>query len=356
MINFNEDIPKFNNYFYKWAIDSLKMHKSLEHLYNKLADLEINNKENTQEYKDILNYIKFTNEIIDKKLNDEHIEPQDAYNYKNFLLHLNNSHSCDFLESICNLSEINYIKRFYNELYKISLKDEDMIDLNTPLDLDSAIKNAIIDELGEDIYQDDTDVYLDNDDDTEEVELLDDIDYDEFKYLLDNITDTKDNLIYNLFYDYLDEYINKEKDEYIKNNLIKVKYRLIYLSKDLEDSLINNGKVKTRTNIYKEILIKQESIYQHKYDELFIEPLIDEINNNVNEIINHDKNYYKDKNNIIKNILLIILTKVNLSLNYDPVFKTQMNDFKKDLIKEAKCKESIESIKDSFNLTKSISI
>ena len=216
----------------------LELYKSMNGIYNILKELEINNKEKSDEYINYVNLIKRLS-IQTKEIAEKY--PLDDYVINNYLDNIEYEMKFDFDDYIKHIKENKnfYYKRFIEDIGEIHLKkavDED----------DYQVKGSLI--IG------DNEIYLQD--------ILDSMDINELQNILgDNPYKTSLLLARNRLYlytntlmDYILITIKDLTNEHLKNPLIRFKYNMIMFYRCLEEEFIVNPYKFTQSSLYQNAL------------------------------------------------------------------------------------------------------
>lgn len=312
-------------------LDIIKFNKNLESVYNTLADLEINGQINSEEYDKNVYYIQLILETINKKLSSLHLDDATMIEIDETLAALNrfDEEGHDLIIDLLELETDNSVRRTMMQIYYLS------IETNSGYIIEDAME---VSEEEEEIAE------------SLEEELIESIEEEEAVELM------KDKIFASTLLDYIIDYIAKEKNTRIKNELIKVKYRLIYLIKSLEISFVNNPRNFSKTALYQELLLatykEHESVYETNYTELVKSNVLLE----VDYIVNLDDEYYKNIKNKVRAILRSLYIKANLSINYDLSIIDYLKDIYTDALASTKSSISKKNIKESFAIKKELSV
>lgn len=195
----------------------IKVTSSIDSIYRKLYDLEINGRKYTEEYNKLIEELKISIEIEKKQYKDCNLNYWKcvAWNY----YFLNKKVPIDFTNNIENVMEQDYnyriIRRILNTLENIMNLDFKSIKRALPLDIEKKLK-----QLG--IYNNDK--------------------------FLSKLVDSSSEVIYSLELDILNAYLNfleefktKNEYEYLKKELINSKYNLSFIKKKIESDMISNN-------------------------------------------------------------------------------------------------------------------
>lgn len=198
--------------------------RNIKELYDDLADLEIHNQKNTDNYKELYKTLKYHIERENELYNKLKKNPDALYKFQNFLNFSINGSPNDNLNMFKMLSKSDLMKiRIVNNvddlILKYELYEDEEFDVN------------------DDYYEDDkSDNHEENDDD-----------YEEEKEIIRNVKRdlalevSLENDISSTIFAILDKLIHDEKYQTILNSLIEFKYNYSYISETLEHSMLSNN-------------------------------------------------------------------------------------------------------------------
>lgn len=308
----------------------VKLNRSLEKLYDKLAKLEIEHKEDSQEYQDIKSYIEMTLEVIDKKYRTAHFDDEEIIQINSDLTLLNQFDLTgdDFIIDVLELCEENRIRRTCMQLYYESLRRHAYLidDEYTSPDMDPILLDAVNEQVEEALE------------------------------LEDKILELKDNLLDNTLMDYLMDAISKEKNKTIRKYLIQVKYRLIYMLPSLERAFLSGGFKFTKTPVYQELLrleIEDEDTIDEFYDD-YTAPLEETIKFELTYLASLDKEYLSNTKNKARALLRKLYVRASMSINFDQETEKSIHTFKNKLIEENDSPITTGNIDEAMKLTKEL--
>ena len=163
-------------------LDILKLEKTAEKLYEHLAQLEIENKINSKEYKEYVEFISYTRKFINKYLNEITLNDKELIEYTDNLMHIFRLEDVDFIIQLIINKTNNAQIRLINDLTYLAVD-----------------RKAI---YIEDVLEDSKTFY--DDDEDEDIDLLDEInqEYNDKMYEIDKLNDillSLFNIITNLF-------------------------------------------------------------------------------------------------------------------------------------------------------------
>lgn len=315
-------------------LDILKLEKTAEKLYEHLAQLEIENKINSKEYKEYVEFISYTRKFINKYLNEITLNDKELIEYTDNLMHIFRLEDVDFIIQLIINKTNNAQIRLINDLTYLAVD-----------------RKAI---YIEDVLEDSKTFYDDEDED-EDIDLLDEInqEYNDKMYEIDKLNDI---LLSNIMMDYVIDLIENEKDIELKKELIYFKYRLIYLFRYLETYLIKKEQPITYTHIYFDLL----KLNFNKDSLLFEDEILEAIKYNIEyeleELINFKDSEIKDKFTLLEYKLRIIYIKTRLSMLYDQDTIAYFDHIKELIKKENKSDIAKKLIDESYNLKKELSL
>lgn len=314
-------------------LDILKLEKTAEKLYEHLAQLEIENKINSKEYKEYVEFISYTRKFINKYLNEITLNDKELIDYTDNLMHIFRLEDVDFIIQLIINKTNNAQIRLINDLTYLAVD-----------------RKAI---YIEDVLEDSKTFY--DDDEDEDIDLLDEInqEYNDKMYEIDKLNDI---LLSNIMMDYVIDLIENEKDIELKKELIYFKYRLIYLFRYLETYLIKKEQPITYTHIYFDLL----KLNFNKDSLLFEDEILEAIKYNIEyeleELINFKDSEIKDKFTLLEYKLRIIYIKTRLSMLYDQDTIAYFDHIKELIKKENKSDIAKKLIDESYNLKKELSL
>lgn len=303
--------------------DIIKFNESLEKIYETLAQLEIDGKTDTQEYQDNISYAKLVVEVIKKKLKSLTATPEEIIDFEKTIGKLNrlNENNHDILVDILELSTNNKMRRLCMQIYYYSLKNGSYIIEDEYVD--ESFDKEIIDEYIDESFMHE----------------------DEIEYL-------KDKLIANTFMDYLLDAIKEEKDLEIKNELIKIKYRVIYLYEHLEAIFLNDQINFTKTPIIQELFNLKVEENDCDLEEIYIDPVDETIKAELKYLSELNEDYYNSKKNVVRAILRTLYIKTYLSINISKVSINNLDKYKKSI--KPKSENSKQYIENAYKLKKEL--
>ncbi len=207
---------------YEWLKKIINITTSIENLYKKLITLEINEKNNTEEYEKIINYLDIATEIEDKLYKEANLDFAKSNMIINYIISFKLPD--EFKSDIENILEQNYD---YNVLIRIIniLVDIQLSDYKT-------IKNMELYELINLCEE----FYINN---INDISVYNNI---ELKKAFE-----KD--IMNGFVNFLQDYIDEQNYNLYKEKLIKSKYNIVFINKNIEQ-YIKKNKFKIPKNFY----------------------------------------------------------------------------------------------------------
>lgn len=288
----------------------LKIIKNEEKLFDKLAALEIDGLEKSHEYKKTIEYIEMCEEATKHIFDDLSYSTEQLLELDQYLLKLNDSFSI-YLD-ILNDDGKNNIRRLQNEIFNFAKLNQCYLleGIDFPFEDD---ENEFIDD--EEIEE----AFRETFDDEEKIEYL------------------KCNIFAHCLMDYVLDEIEHIDDVNIKNELIKYKYKILMMDRQMIKRFINDKECFTTEYYYfKELYPFLNEDYDLEWS--YIEPLREELNFVLLDILNNRK---KDDKDYFKILFLRACLSINFSNNLDEEFKeTVKTHFKKR--KSKKNKEKIE--------------
>lgn len=208
----------------------LKINTNIDRLYNKICDLEINGKSDTEEYKKIIEYLNIFIEGEEKIYNDSSVTGEKLLSWAKFLFIQKRQNCFDIKE---NIMIQNYDNRIYSRiihtiLSKLSQNYSNLINLSN-----KELIN-IMTMSGMNITK-----KLNNDDISKRIIIK--------NYIEDDI--------YYSFLSLLQEQIEDTSQRIFREKIIIAKYNTIFINKDIESYLLkNNFIIKTNTYISSNII------------------------------------------------------------------------------------------------------
>ena len=366
----------------------LEIYASMLKLYDRQAKLEIEGKKDSSEYKQNYEFLYMIREHVYNKIEKDHIPTKEADDYLSFL----NAHfdewmgdNATFLTMISDKQVTVPSFRLYNDFLYRSLtkhiliveKNEDDEDYNILEQM--AIDNAEFEELKKEFgyLSNNGNGYIvhDPEDDDEDYEELDD--YDDLDFATQEIYSealeqamqleykSMDVDLYRIQYheltllEYLEDYIANTKDTRLKNELIKIKYRLIFTFPCLENKYLRVPETITSTYILKTAI---RNYYNNNdvdlrtvFDVEYSNPIEEMINEELNIISNMDlsSRKYRDK---AKAIMHMLNLRANISINIDEVIDDNLHELKREAISNAVSEKSKKLIKESFKTKKELMV
>lgn len=306
--------------------DAIPLFSALESQYEELSKLELAELKNSQKYKESLENIKLINEVINKKLAHLIIDYDNFLDYKAILMEKNNIPPFD----IANLDDFilnndNYLKRLINHLYFLSK------DINFELD-ESFMK-------------------INNDD------II--IDATNYLSLMSSISDMLDKLLLLTLFEYLLEEINKTVSIKVRNQLIKVKYRLLFLYPELElYFLYNKDNHSKAVSVSKYLLNVLKNIDTDC--EAFKEICEGYLYKNIIELATRISKLDEDFFNIEKNEIIVlirgIIIKTFISINFDLSISQKLEQDKSELLNNTKSEKAKQYLLQSFSLNDKLNV
>lgn len=294
--------------------------------YKLLAELEIEGKKKSTEYKNTLDNIRLIAHVINKKLANLQISDENLLRYEENLARSHNYDGEDediLVEALFQNTSDFAAKRLSMQIFNYSLihycytvEDED-----------------IDEEYAE--YEDEINDMIDDDANKEiDFELI------------------KDRLINHTFLYYLDEAIKKEPNQEVKKILIRTKYNVIYLIYPMENFFLEKQSNFTNPQLYQEIIGYQEENVD--LEEAFIQPNEEMITCHLETLAEIDDEYYDRFENNVKVYLLSLYIKTLISINISERADTRLKDFRKNLqLKSQKTKKFID---EAYKTSKKLSI
>lgn len=273
----------------------LKVTKNIKLVYNDLYNLEVNNKKNSDEYRELVKTLKYHIKKEEEYYSLISDKIESMYSYMDCLF----PNGCNEFEE-----EIEFLK--YD-------KESDILRMRLSNKINELINNYSFED---DFYDSEEEVY------ENEEELIDYEKEYQKGVLIENII--KDD-IYSSILVILNKYINNDKYSFVVNKLIKFKYNYSYMHKNAEKSMLDNN-FEINNDLYiKSILITE---MQGKNINDTYDVLTDYIKD-IYEMQLRDLVYLiRDENNIdIKNEQVVLTTMLLRSLCLF-MTKREVNNFK----------------------------
>lgn len=312
--------------------DISKLNNVLEKIYNELAELEINNKTKDKEYLDNLLLIDAIKDLIRKKFQNLSITTTEIIDFESNIANLNDLNNSNFILDIFELKENNKIRRLLMQIYLYSLKNY-IVEINKT---NYGLSEEDFDTT-EDFEEFNNNI---NEDITENVRKEYDFEY------------AKEKVIANLLMKYLLEEINTQEDKYIKDTLIKIKYRLIYTLSTLEPQFLKDPNNFVKENLYLELYNYEVENVIDDIEDLAIIPDLKTAKEEIEYFENIEDEFYENKDNIIKIILRSIYLKTMISLQLSSKSDRTLNRKKRNI--KYKSEKTKEYINKAYTLKKDI--
>lgn len=273
----------------------LKVTKNIKLVYNDLYNLEVNNKKNSDEYRELVKTLKYHIKKEEEYYSLISDKIESMYSYMDCLF----PNGCNEFEE-----EIEFLK--YD-------KESDILRMRLSNKINELINNYSFED---DFYDSEEEVY------ENEEELIDyEKEYQKGVLIENTIKDD----IYSSILVILNKYINNDKYSFVVNKLIEFKYNYSYMHKNAEKSMLDNN-FEINNDLYiKSILITE---MQGKNINDTYDVLTDYIKD-IYEMQLRDLVYLiKDENNIdIKNEQVVLTTMLLRSLCLF-MTKREVNNFK----------------------------
>ena len=332
----------------------LSINDGVDKMYKRLADLEINNDTNEDDYNYLISIIRDCRRKADKLMSKYPLEDEYMENYITTIQGLNridDDHLYDFYDNPDNIK----IKRFLEHYFELvfenpTYRDEELIPEGFAVSIN-----------GVDYSLNDAIATLSNLDDEEVLNKVNngvqEIMNSERERLLeeDHFLLIRSRLEASVTYDYLIELIDKEDNKFIKDELIKFKYKLIGIIRCLEDSYLKNRFNVSMTSYYQQLMEE----YYLTDPELFVK-INDYYTNIVDELLalivaRKKKNYDNDIDKFY-DILLSLKLKVYSSLISIRKIQKKVNSSKKEAHNKAKTKLDKKLINSTIKLNCDLSL
>lgn len=304
--------------------DILKLNETSLKQYEILAELDINEKNKSEEYQDTLKNIKIIAEVIAKKLANLKISDEDLLRYEASLAKKYNFEDEDIL-----------VETLYQNTHDLAAKRLSMQIFNYSL---MNYCYVIEEEYIAEEYEGHED---------EVCEVVEDDAKKEIDFEL-----IKDRLINHTFLAYLDNAIKNETNEDVKNILIRTKYKVIYLLYPIETNFLKKQDKYVNPNLIQEIIGYQEKNVD--LEELFINPNEQIITDHLESIADIPNEYFDSFENNVKLYLLSIYIKTLISINISKPSESRLKIFREKLkLKSTKSKKYID---EAYNISKNLSV
>ena len=288
----------------------LELNESLNKVYDRLAELEIEGNLGNDEYMDLLEVIRFGTERCDKYMLKYPLSDEEMTDFIDLLIKLNNYDQYDPFDYTSYTNTIR-IKRFMEHNFELASMYHTAMPIQTTNDIisingeeyDYADGIALLEESG----QDDLVEAL-----AEQFALAQEADK-EIDRDLDDFDMARMKVESHIFMSYLLDAIKEEKNEDVRNMLIHMKYKIIGMIRTLEHSFLSNYKLDNfNIELYQRAL---ERVFE-KRQELYLRYL--EYEENIISIeqdmlMERNKKEYKDIYDHINDILLGIKLQTHLS-------------------------------------------
>lgn len=314
----------------KKLAEIIQLNKAYERIFNTLAELEVNGQTNSDDYQINLDYLNITKEIIDKRINALDFDEEELMEAEEFIACLNrlDDKNHDIIIDILCLSKENSARKLVNQLYMISRKNNMFVMTDEqPIsdDFTEEEKESIEDELVDEIIKED------------ELDIL------------------KEDLLSHTLMEYILEAIQNEKNTRVKNELIRVKYRLLFLLDTLGNSFRRNPNNFTKVPVFQELLKIKYTEEKSLYYEDFLEPIKGMLLDFIDTISALDKDEIKGYKDKAKFILFKLYLKTFISIIYDDDFHKEIVEATEQIKEDAKSDFAKKNIDDIFKLNKSLS-
>lgn len=304
--------------------DILKLNESALTQYKLLAELEIEGKNKSTEYKNTINNIKLIASVINNKLNNLQISDEALLKYEKNLAESHNFDDEDILvEALFQNTHDFAAKRLSMQICNYSL-----------INYCYVIEDEYIDEEYAE-YKDEIDEMIDDDANKElDFELV------------------KDRLIHYTFLSYLDAAIKKETNQDVKSILIKTKYNVLYLMSNVEAAFLRKQNNYINPQLFQELIGYQgENV---DLEESFIQPNEETITCHLESIAEIPDEYYNNFENNVKVYLLSLYIKTLISINISEPTDKRLKDFRNSL--QLKSKKTKKFIDEAYKTSKKLSV
>lgn len=203
----NDDIDKIN--------ELIKVTSSIDSIYNKLYDLEIKGKQESNEYKKLLEYLSIMKEVEDKLYDEANLTFERCVAWTNYITMQLPQNFTEEYQSLINQDYDNRIfRRILAELKRNVVYNYKNIKKLMP-------KEML--EFGKKISKENSENFLNN-----------------MIHVNAEIKKAIDKDILNAYLLFVQEFIDNPKYDGIKTLLIKSKYNTYFINKESENEIINN--------------------------------------------------------------------------------------------------------------------
>lgn len=303
--------------------DILELNKTALTQYELLAELDIEGKKKSLEYKNTIRNIKLIASIIEKKLANLKISSKDLFLYEKQLAERHNFDDEDIIaETLYQNTHDAAAKRLSIQIFNYSL-------LNYCYTIDEEY----------------------TDPDYEYNEELDEIISDDANKEID-FDFVKDRLLIHTLLSYLEKAIKKETNNEVKNILIRTKYNVIYLLYPIEYDFLKKQTNYVNPTTYQEIIGNHTENVD--IEELFIQPNEETITYHLESIAEIPDEYYDDFLNNVKVYILSIYIKTLISINISEYTDSRLKDFRKSL--QLKSEKSKKYVDEAYKVSKKLSV
>jgi len=339
---------------YELIQDIISFSKSAGKLYDKLADLEYNDLVGTKEYYECIDLLRDIHEYETKRWDQLKLNTVYFNDYMNYILRYKNILFQDLLFAIDinnPESEIEY-KRFVSFGQSIAAKRNETL-CAAELDEDelAEYKKQLEEEYGC------------------EVELVtpEEGGYEDYNELIDSETLAEEKVrnqvellrneaLSHTYLYYLQEEINKCKNEKTKKYLIKAKYRTICVNEALEKYFLDRGPSFLMPKLFQKCvevdINKKKNAYQEVYLD-FIKADIEESIKELNTIIYTDMPLEQGGGYAL---LESIYTRACNSINPSAILASDLEVLKQNALKRSQTDYAKSKIMDSFKLNKELTM
>ena len=333
--------------------------KSLEKIYNRLAELEIDNKIQTEEYVNLFKLVRYINKRANDELKDVLLCDEDVFDFFKFLQRKEHLESDDIF-TITDLDTNNPLRRLisYTNSLSISRHEEISIPLHyvdqngNPVDVDNMLSDDMVDTIIEQYAEQGIEV-------TEDMlytkEQMDE-DYKKEILIQDEILMFRDLLFTHTYMDYLQDQINEEKDPEFRAELIRQKYKAIYVCKGLEDEFMKNPIHFTQTRLLQRLVDTHRIGNEELYNDAYLEMLKVVVESDLAGMAEIPEGDYASLQDKAKLTCAILYDKALLSANYSRELDSELYYFSKMCKDEALNKDVKERLEKVYELKKDYSI
>ena len=346
------------NDIFSMVHEIIAFEKQVEKVYDKLAALELDGKENSQEYAEIKDSLDFANEKAEEMYKTlSSFEDEDFKTVDKLIQSLSHKTEDELLDVLLYGKE-NHARRFYSHLQDIKLKRiETFIGDFTNDEYDDYFAICIATENGDIVLPKkqakemgiDTDAIINliHHDDIEKKKNEEEERNEKNRIVSDAIYYRK-ALINAYFYEYLQKYIETCKNKSIKKELIKYKYKLIYTTPSLEIAFVKNKKA-SNAPIYEELIDIGVHLYPTIYEAAYLLPVAQLVKDDVYRMANEGTN-----NDTVQKIISALYMKAELASVYDEATLETLSLLENYVDEDMESKEDAKYAHEAFKTEESL--